>query len=100
MARGRPQPQGQDLFGAMVEDRLAKTGPMAARMRPRTLEEIAGQPALLGDEGPFLPYLELVQAIEQESVFDVREKAERLMLSTDEVNRALLAALMTAAQLE
>ena len=56
--------------------------------------------ALLGDEGPFLPYLELVQAIEQESVFDVREKAERLMLSTDEVNRALLAALMTAAQLE
>lgn len=56
--------------------------------------------ALLGDEGPFLPYLELVQAIEQESVFDVRERAERLMLSTDEVNRALLAALMTAAQLE
>ena len=37
MARGKPQP-GQDLFGAMVEDRLAKTGPMAARM----LESICG----------------------------------------------------------
>ncbi|ODU09974.1 MAG: histidine kinase [Rubrivivax sp. SCN 71-131] len=56
--------------------------------------------ALLGEEGPFLPYLELVQAIEQESVIDVREKAERLMLSVGEVNRALLAALTTAAQLE
>jgi len=51
MARGTPKQPGQDLFGAMVEDRLAKTGPMAARMRPGTLEEIAGQPALLGDEG-------------------------------------------------
>jgi EAL and modified HD-GYP domain-containing signal transduction protein len=56
--------------------------------------------ALLGEEGPFLPFLELVQAIEQESVIDVREKAERLMLSVGEVNRALLAALTTAAQLE
>jgi EAL and modified HD-GYP domain-containing signal transduction protein len=56
--------------------------------------------ALLGEEGPFLPYLELVQAIEQESVLDVRERAERLMLSLGEVNRALLAALTTAARLD
>ena len=56
--------------------------------------------ALLGEEGPFLPYLELVQAIEQESVIDVRERADRLMLAPAEVNRALLAALASAAQLE
>lgn len=56
--------------------------------------------ALLGEEGPFLPYLELVQAIEQESVIDVREKSERLMIAPAEVNRALLAALASAAQLE
>jgi len=56
--------------------------------------------ALLGEEGPFLPYLELVQAIEHESVIDVREKAERLLLAPAEVNRALLTALATAAQLE
>ncbi|MCC7151840.1 MAG: histidine kinase, partial [Rubrivivax sp.] len=43
---------------------------------------------------------ELVQAIEHESVIDVREKAERLLLAPAEVNRALLTALATAAQLE
>lgn len=56
--------------------------------------------ALLGEDGPFLPYLELVQAIEQESVIDVREHAERLMVAPAEVNRALLSALASAAQLE
>jgi EAL and modified HD-GYP domain-containing signal transduction protein len=56
--------------------------------------------ALLGEEGPFTPYLELVQAIEHESVIDIREASDRLMVGTAEVNRALLTALATAAQLE
>ncbi len=56
--------------------------------------------ALLGEEGPFLPYLQLVQAIEDESVIDIREGADRLMIGIGEVNRALLTALSTAAQLE
>lgn len=56
--------------------------------------------ALLGEEGPFLPYLELVQAIEQESLIDVRERADRLMVGMAEVNRALLKSLAAAAQLE
>lgn len=56
--------------------------------------------ALLGEDGPFLPYLELVQAIEQESVIDVRERAERLFIAPAEINRALLAALASASQLE
>ena len=40
--------------------------------------------------GRYPPYLELVRAIEQESVFDIREAAETLMLRPAEVNRALL----------
>ena len=41
------------------------------------------QQALRGEGGPYLPYLQLVQAIEQESVFDIREGSERLLLSAD-----------------
>ena len=58
------------------------------------------QQALRGEGGPYLPYLQLVQAIEQESVFDIRDGAERLMLSAIEVNRAVLAALQAARQLD
>ncbi|HNU10041.1 MAG TPA: HDOD domain-containing protein [Rubrivivax sp.] len=73
--------------------------PFAELLRAVPVSERVRQ-ALLGEEGPFLPYLELVQAIEQESVIDVREKAERLMLAPAEVNRALLSALAAAAQLD
>ena len=58
------------------------------------------QQALRAEGGPYLPYLHLVQAIEQESAFDIRENAERLLLSASEVNRALLTALQAAQQLE
>jgi EAL and modified HD-GYP domain-containing signal transduction protein len=57
------------------------------------------QQALLAGEGPFAPYLELVRAIEQESVFDVREGADRLMLGAYDINRAVLSALRAARQL-
>jgi EAL and modified HD-GYP domain-containing signal transduction protein len=58
------------------------------------------QQALRGNGGPYAPYLELVQAIEQELVFDVRERSEALLLSTVEVNRAVLTALRSARQLD
>ena len=45
-------------------------------------------------------YLELVRAIEPESLFDIRDAAEALMLTAAEVNRALLRALVAARQLE
>ena len=79
-------------------DRLLKQ-PFADLLRSVPVPDRVRQ-ALLGEEGPFLPYLELVQAIEQESVIDIREAADRLMVGLSEVNRALLAALATAAQLE
>ena len=56
--------------------------------------------ALQGAEGPFQPYLDLVRAIEQESVFDIREHSERLLLGPAVVNRAVLAALQAARQLD
>ena len=58
------------------------------------------QQALSGEGGPYLPYLQLVQAIEQESVYDIRDGAERLLLSALEVNRSVLAALTAALQLD
>jgi EAL and modified HD-GYP domain-containing signal transduction protein len=47
-----------------------------------------------------MPYLQLVRAIEQESLFDIRDHAEALMLGTAAVNRALLLALRAGRQLD
>jgi EAL and modified HD-GYP domain-containing signal transduction protein len=58
------------------------------------------QDALLGRGGPYQGYLDLVRAIEAESVFDIRECAERVFLSPAEVNVALLAALNAARHLD
>jgi len=58
------------------------------------------QQALRGDGGPYQPYLELVRAIEAESLFDIREHAESLMLGMATVNRAVLMALRSARQLD
>ena len=56
--------------------------------------------ALEGEGGPHAPYLDLVRAMEDESVIDIRECTERLLLSPADVNHALLAALGTARQLD
>ena len=56
--------------------------------------------ALVLGSGRYRPYLELVRAVEQESLFDIRNTAESLMLSATEINRALLGALIAARQLD
>lgn len=43
----------EDLFSASAEDALAASAPLAARMRPRTLDEIVGQDDVVGP-GTFL----------------------------------------------
>jgi EAL and modified HD-GYP domain-containing signal transduction protein len=58
------------------------------------------QQALRGDGGPYAPYLELLRAIENEAVFDIREQSEALMLGAGEINRAVLSALHAARQLD
>ena len=56
--------------------------------------------ALAEETGPFQPYLEVVRAVESESLFEFREAADKLMMSVNEINRAQLRALMQAAELE
>jgi putative ATPase len=43
---------GDDLFGAAAEERLRSHAPLAARLRPRTIDEVVGQPHLLGPGRP------------------------------------------------
>lgn len=44
--------QKVDLFASAVEDRLARRAPLAARLRPRNLDEVVGQEQLLGEGRP------------------------------------------------
>jgi len=79
-----------DLMLRQPFDELLKTLPVPDRV----------QQALGSGGGPFMPYLELVRAIENESLFDVRECADRLFMDLAEVNRALLVTLRAARQLD
>jgi len=56
---------GDDLFSAAAEDALARSAPLAARLRPRTLDDIIGQDHLLG---PGQPLRTLVEADRLSSV--------------------------------
>ncbi len=56
--------------------------------------------ALVDGSGPYQPYVNLVKAIEAESLFDFREAAETSLMSVAEINRAQLRALTAASQLE
>jgi putative ATPase len=48
----------EDLFGAAAEDALARHAPLAARLRPRTLDDIVGQHELLGPGQPLRTLVE------------------------------------------
>jgi putative ATPase len=48
----------RDLFTAALEERLAEKGPLAARMRPGTLDDIVGQRHLLGPGKPLRSLIE------------------------------------------
>ena len=56
--------------------------------------------ALVDGNGPYQPYFALVQAVENESLYDFRSAAETLMLSVSEINRCVLGALTAASQVE
>ncbi len=56
--------------------------------------------ALVDGQGPFHPFLQVVHAVENESIYDIRESAERLLLGEAAINRATLRALASAAQLQ
>ncbi|MDP9006481.1 MAG: AAA family ATPase, partial [Actinomycetota bacterium] len=47
-----------DLFAAAADERLATSAPLAARLRPRSLDEVVGQEHLLGPGRPLRRLLE------------------------------------------
>ena len=56
--KGRPEPPPDDPVEAAVQERLARQAPLAARMRPTTLDELVGQPHLLGPGAPLRALIE------------------------------------------
>jgi EAL and modified HD-GYP domain-containing signal transduction protein len=56
--------------------------------------------ALVEQGGPYLPYIDMVRAVESDSLYDFREMADKLLMSVAEINRAQLRALMAASALE
>ena len=50
--------EGGDLFSAAAQERLASRAPLAARLRPRTLDEVVGQRHLLAPGRPLRTLVE------------------------------------------
>ncbi len=73
--------------------------PFEALLKTIPVPERVFQALALGS-GPFYPYMEVVRAIEAESLYDFRLAATELMMSVDEINRAELRALTAASQLD
>ena len=73
--------------------------PMAELLPNVPLPERVRQ-ALGAEEGPFMPYLHLVRAMESGAAYELHERADELMLDAVDLNRALLAALLAARQLD
>jgi len=48
----------EDLFGAALAERLRRQAPLAARLRPATLDDVVGQEHLLGAGGPLRRLIE------------------------------------------
>jgi putative ATPase len=48
----------EDLFGAALVERLRRQAPLAARLRPASLDEVVGQEYLLGPGGPLRRLIE------------------------------------------
>jgi putative ATPase len=48
----------ENLFTASLEETLARTAPLAARMRPQKLDDVVGQPHLLAKDAPLRALIE------------------------------------------
>lgn len=53
-----PSAGADDLFGHALQERLARQAPLAARLRPTTLDEMVGQRHLLGSDRPLRTLIE------------------------------------------
>jgi len=79
-------------------DRMMKQ-PFAELLKAVPVPDSVRQ-ALVDGSGPYQPLLDVVLAVENESLFDVRDSAERLLLGVGDINRAVLRALAQAAQIQ
>jgi EAL and modified HD-GYP domain-containing signal transduction protein len=79
-----------DRMMAQSFDELLKSVPVPESVRQ----------ALVDNDGPYQPFMEIVRAVENESIFDIRECAERVLLGDGEINRAVLRALAAATQIQ
>ena len=52
------RPDRPELFDSALEERLARQAPLAARLRPRTLDEVVGQDHLLREGAPLRALIE------------------------------------------
>ncbi|MDP8937481.1 MAG: replication-associated recombination protein A [Actinomycetota bacterium] len=53
-----PTPGAEDLFGAALQERLARQAPLPARLRPQALDDMVGQEDLLGPGRPLRTLIE------------------------------------------
>jgi len=79
-------------------DRLFQQ-PLAELLRTIPVPQLVHE-TLIDGTGPYVPYFNLVKAIEAESLYDFRECAEALMMGVREINQAELRALAAAADLD
>ena len=56
--------------------------------------------ALVEHTGPYEPYFKLVTAVEGTTMYDIKEAADELLLTFDDINGAVLRALKAASQLD
>jgi EAL and modified HD-GYP domain-containing signal transduction protein len=56
--------------------------------------------ALAENTGPYEPYFKLVQAIENSSVYDMREAADALFMTFGDINQAIIKAMAAATDLD
>ena len=79
-------------------DRLFQQ-PLAELLRTIPVPQLVHE-TLIEGTGPYVPYFNLVKAIEAESLYDFRECADALMMDVREINQAELRALAAAADLD
>lgn len=56
--------------------------------------------ALVDHSGPYEPYFNLVKAVEGSTMYDIKEAADNMLLTFQDINEAVLRALKAASQLE
>ena len=79
-----------DLFSAAAEARLRATAPLAARLRPRTIDDVVGQDHLVGQGRPLRRLVEgdRLTSAEKKELAELRRRNRQLEMENDILKRA------------